>query len=184
MQYCRKSPLGHRELRGYRAGSRSWKVCRFPWEIIFQRTQLPRLSQRLTVKCGDAPPLGSLCIPPLGRQGSGLLASVSHHPFLRKHFKRLPSWTVCFSKAGGPSYSGAVGGLHEGYEHPRELEVLVPQSCLTLCDLRDCSLPGSPVRGILQARILEWVATPFSRESSKLRDRTQVSHIAGRSFTI
>ena len=40
------------------------------------------------------------------------------------------------------------------------------QSCLTLCDSMDCSLPGSSVHGILQARILEWVAMPSSRESS------------------
>ena len=39
------------------------------------------------------------------------------------------------------------------------------------------------VHGILQARILEWVAFPFSRESSQPRDRTQVSHIVGRFFT-
>ena len=40
------------------------------------------------------------------------------------------------------------------------------QSCLTLCDPMDCSPPGSSVHGILQARILEWVAIPFSRGSS------------------
>ena len=40
------------------------------------------------------------------------------------------------------------------------------QSCLTLCDPMDCSPPGSSVHGILQARILEWVAMPFSRGSS------------------
>ena len=39
--------------------------------------------------------------------------------------------------------------------------VLVTESCLTLCDPMDCSLPGSSVRGISQARILEWVAMPF-----------------------
>ena len=43
---------------------------------------------------------------------------------------------------------------------------LVPQTCLTLCDPLDCSLPGSSVHGILQARILEWVAVPSSRRSS------------------
>ena len=46
--------------------------------------------------------------------------------------------------------------------------VLVPQLCLTLCDLMDCSPPGSSVHEILQARILEWVAIPFSRGSSCL----------------
>ena len=42
------------------------------------------------------------------------------------------------------------------------VKVLVSQLCLTLCDI-DCSLPGFSVHGILQARILEWVAIPFSR---------------------
>ena len=56
------------------------------------------------------------------------------------------------------------------------------QSCLTLCNLTDYSLPGSPVHGILQARGLEWVDIPFSRGSSWPRDRTQVSWIAGRFF--
>ena len=45
-----------------------------------------------------------------------------------------------------------------------------PQSCLTLCDRMDCSPPGFSVHGILQARILEWVAMPFSRGSSQPRD--------------
>ena len=54
------------------------------------------------------------------------------------------------------------------------------QSCLTLCDPTDCSLPGSSVHGLLQARILEWVAIPFSRGSPQPRDQTWVSHTAGR----
>ena len=41
----------------------------------------------------------------------------------------------------------------------------VAQTCLTLCDSMDCCLPGSSVHGILQARILDWVAVPFSRGS-------------------
>ena len=56
--------------------------------------------------------------------------------------------------------------------------VKVAQSCLSLCDSMVYT-----VHGILQARILEWVAFPFSRGSSQPRDRTQVSHIAGRFFT-
>ena len=58
------------------------------------------------------------------------------------------------------------------------------QSCPTLCDPVDNSPPGSPVHGILQARILEWVAVPFSRGSSQSRVPTQVSCIAGGLFTI
>ena len=60
----------------------------------------------------------------------------------------------------------------------------VAQSCPTLCDPMDCSLPGSSVHGILQARILKWVAISFSRGSSRPRDGTQVSHIAGRCFNL
>jgi len=50
----------------------------------------------------------------------------------------------------------------------------VTQSCPTLCDPMDCSPPGSSVYGIIQARILEWVAMPSSRESSQPRNQTQV----------
>ena len=53
--------------------------------------------------------------------------------------------------------------------------VLVAQSCLTLCSPMDCSPPGPSVHGVLQARILEWVAISFSRGSSEPRDRTGVS---------
>ena len=62
--------------------------------------------------------------------------------------------------------------------------VLVAQSCLTLCNPTDCRLPGSCVHGILQARILEWVAISFSRGSSWPKNWTQVSCIAGKFFTI
>ena len=65
----------------------------------------------------------------------------------------------------------------------RKVKVKV-KLCLTLCDPIGCSLPGSSVHGILQARVLEWVAISFSRGSSWPRDRTQVSHVVGRCFTI
>ena len=60
----------------------------------------------------------------------------------------------------------------------------VAQSCLTLCDPVDCSLPRFSVHGIFQARILEWVAISFSRGSSRPRDRTRVSCIVGRCFAV
>ena len=59
--------------------------------------------------------------------------------------------------------------------------VCVAQS---LCDPMDYSPPGSSVQGILQARVLEWVANSFSRGSSQLRDRTYISCIAGRFVTV
>ena len=58
------------------------------------------------------------------------------------------------------------------------------QSCPTLCDPMDYSLPGSSVHGIFQAGVLEWVAIPFPRGSSQPRDRTWVSRIVGRRFTV
>ena len=58
------------------------------------------------------------------------------------------------------------------------------QLCLTLCDPMDCIPPDSSVHGILQARILEWVAMPFSRGSSWSRNGTWVSCIADRFFTL
>ena len=60
----------------------------------------------------------------------------------------------------------------------------VTQSYPTLCDPMDCSLPGSSVYGIFQAIVLEWIAISFSRGSSQPRDRTQVSHIIDRCFTV
>ena len=60
----------------------------------------------------------------------------------------------------------------------RKVQVKIAQSCPTLCDAMDCT-----VHGILQAKILEWVAFPFSRGSSQPRDRTQISCIAGGFFT-
>ena len=74
-----------------------------------------------------------------------------------------------------------VSQLHRDYDPVFNLkrgEVKVSQLCLTLCDPMDYK-----VRGILQARIPEWVAFPFSRGSSQPRDQTQVSCIAGGFFT-
>ena len=65
-----------------------------------------------------------------------------------------------------------------------KMQVKVTQSCPIVWDPMDYNLPGSSVHGILQARILEWVAFPFSRGSCQPRDWTQVSCIAGRFFTI
>ena len=60
----------------------------------------------------------------------------------------------------------------------------VAQSCPTLCDPMDYSISGSSVHGIFQARVLEWIAIAFSRGSSWPRNRTRVSRIAGRRFTL
>ena len=69
--------------------------------------------------------------------------------------------------------------LYEG-----ESESEVTQSCLTLCDPMDCGLSGSSVHGIFQSRVLEWIVISFSRGSSRPRNQTRVSRIAGRCFTV
>ena len=74
------------------------------------------------------------------------------------------------SQTKGQSGDVYGGELHSGSE--------IAQLCLTLCDPMDYT-----VHGILQVRVLEWVAFPFSRESSQPRDQTQVSRIAGGFFT-
>ena len=73
--------------------------------------------------------------------------------------------------------------INSGEQHHRPVCMRAKsiQSCPTLCD---CSLPDSSLHGILQARILEWVAMPSSWKSSQPRDRTRVSRIAGRGFTV
>ena len=86
-----------------------------------------------------------------------------------------PDWqmdSLPLSHLGSPLYSAYV--------------CVSAQSCLTLCSPVDCSLPGSSVVGIVQARILTWVAISYSSGSSHLRDWTVVpcvSALAGRYFT-
>ena len=98
---------------------------------------------------------GLPCPPPGNRltQGSNLCLL---------HFR----WILCcLSNLGSPVYEMKV-------------KVKFTQLCTTLCDPMDYT-----VHGILQARIQEWVAFPFSRVSSQSRDQTQVSCIAGGFFT-
>ena len=64
-----------------------------------------------------------------------------------------------------------------------KVKMLVTQSCLTLCNCRDCSLPGSSVHGILWARILEWVAISYSWGSSKA-DSLPLSHLENPNFIV
>ena len=78
----------------------------------------------------------------------------------------LPLWTIHLQ------YVQVVSlclGLSIGSVHA--------QSCLTLCDPMDCSLPGPSVHGVFQARMLEWVAISYSRRSSQPRDQGHVSCI-------
>ena len=97
----------------------------------------------------------------------------------------MPLWTftyrffvnIClYSSLGYIPRSGIAGSY--GHFMVNSMKVEVFHSCLTLCDSLDYA-----VHGIFQARILEWAAIPFSRESAQPRDQTQVFRIAGRFFT-
>ena len=83
-----------------------------------------------------------------------------------------PAWHFCRSQVHGPH--SQFLSLTNSRHNPSVLRAKLLQSCLTLCGPMDCSLPGSSVHGILQARILEWVVMPSSRGSSQPRDRTLV----------
>ena len=114
-------------------------------------------------------------------RGSPRILEWVAYPFSRE--SSLPrNWTRLSCMAGGffnqMSYQGTPISAY------RKKEREVAQSCLTLCDPMGCSLQGSSIYGIFQARALDWVAISFSRGSSGPRHRNQVSHIVGRCFTI
>ena len=72
-------------------------------------------------------------------------------------------------------YSQTLLFIHPIYKSlPLKVKVLVSKSCLALCNPMDCNPPVSSIHGILQARILEWIAIPFCRGPSRHRDRTWV----------
>ena len=87
---------------------------------------------------------------------------------------------------GHGSHSSILASRILWIEGPGRLQSIGSQrivkllSRVRLCDPMECSLPGSSVHGIFEARVLEWVAISFSRGSSQPRDWTQVSHVAGR----
>ena len=106
-------------------------------------------------------------------------------------FQTLKVWFIKLRQQGSPCAPGNLNlrfvhsssrgqcnlavdfGIKQIWAHHfkwSKVKVLVAQLCLTLCDPMDCSPPGSSVHGILQARILEWVAISFSRGSSQPRD--------------
>ena len=95
-----------------------------------------------------------------------------------------PTWGVGDRQGGLECYSPWGCKESDTTEQQNWTEMRSAQSRPTLCNPRDCSPPGYSVHGILQARILERVAVPVSRGSSQPRDRTWVSCIAGRLFTV
>ena len=98
------------------------------------------------------------------------------------------AWSKCLIVMTVQSICVSIFSTFIPFRYPVRQKVLVKvlaaQLCLTLCNPMDCSPPGSSVHGILQVRILEWVAIPFPRGSSHPRYQNQVSCISGRFFTI
>ena len=88
------------------------------------------------------------------------------------------------SQPRDPTQVSLIAGRCFNLWATREAQSEVAQLCPSLWDPMDCSLPDFSVHGIFQARVPEWIAISFSRWSSQPRDRTQVSHIAGRCFTL
>ena len=108
----------------------------------------------------------------------------------RLHSLWAPDASICFTllyQALGAVFHYVRHSRWSHFPHsstPDPTCVCFAQSCPTLCDPMDCSLPGFSVHGILQGRIREWIAVSFSRGSSWTRDWTLVSCIEGRFFTI
>ena len=100
----------------------------------------------------------------------------------RRKLRRSLTLSACYHWGHFKEYKASAPGGYVKWSMIKESEVT--QSCLTLCDLMDCSPLGSSIHGILQARVLECVAISFSRGSSQPRDRTRVSRIAGRCFSL
>ena len=94
------------------------------------------------------------------------------------HFSSFRDWTQVsrVSCIGRQIFFLTTEPLGSPCSNVKSKKVLVVQSCPTLCDPMDCSPPGSSVHGTLQARILKWVAIPFSRLSSWPRHWTGSLH--------
>ena len=117
-------------------------------------------------------------LPFLGRP-SPAWRQVIRPPIITQHVKGKCScnWFFFFNVFSTRYYANA--NLNDSSNTENKVKVLVAHSYPTHCDPTDCSPPGSSIHGILQRRILEWVAISFYRGSSWPRDWTQVSHTAG-----
>ena len=123
----------------------SFSLSEFIWVSTF--IKLPLISQTLAL-LGDFP-----------ANYQSIMHFICHYTYLRLGFV---FWFLTYLSAFPEKSSSIL--LHE--QDILKVKVLVTQSCPTLCNPMDCSLPGSSVHGISQRRILECVAIPFPRESN------------------
>ena len=115
-------------------------------------------------------------IPGFGRSpgegnGNPLQYSCLENPMDRRCWQVIVHGITEESDVTEATYDAHTRGMVVWHEY------MCVQLCLTLCDPMDCSPPSSSFHGICQTRMLEWVATSFSRESSLPRDQTCVSCI-------
>ena len=130
-------------------------------------------------------PFSMNCITPCFGIITGVISSAQSDPSAQTPLSYPDFFSILPSSHNWILLPSEVSPAHLTSHHLRPaLCVLVSQFCLTLCDPLNCSPPGSSLHGILQARVLEWVAISFYRGSSWPRDWTQVSYIAGRFFTL
>ena len=130
-------------------------------------------------------PFSMNCITPCFGIITGVISSAQSDPSAQTPLSYPDFFSILPSSHNWILLPSEVSPAHLTSHHLRPaLCVLVSQFCLTLCDPLNCSPPGSSLHGILQARVLEWVAISFSRGSAWLRNWTQDSGIAGRFFTI
>ena len=91
-------------------------------------------------------------------------------------------WTLCNVEKAMATHSSTLAWKIPWMDEPGRLQSIGSwsslQLCPTLCNPMDCNLPGSSVHGILQAKILEWVAMSSSRGSSQPWDQTLVSYVS------
>ena len=145
------------------------------WEELIPRLQsltflnrIPRRQRPQWVAARKCPPLKKAALTEVTpRPGAAVCHSWSRQQLLRAVGSRVPVGTRPPAVTDTPHHTPPDSS-----------------DCISLCDPMDCSPPGSSVHGISQARIVEWVAIPFSRVSSLPRGQTQVSCLAGRFFTI
>ena len=145
------------------------RLFAIPWAVAYQAPQSMGFSRQEYWSGLPFPSPGDLPNPGVEPGSPALQADA-----LPSQPPGKPIWTKT-NFSSPPSPQGYFGRMKV------KVDVLVASWCPTLCDPKNCSPPGSSVHGILQARILEWVAIPFSRGSSLPRDWTWVSCIiAGR----
>ena len=148
--------------------------------IIFRASQVALVVKNPPTNAGDLRDMRS--IPGLGGSPGGGHGNPLQYSCLENPMDRGAWWATVHRVAKSWQWLKQLS-RHARGSSKWKLTVVAVQLCPTLCNPMDYSPPGSSVHGILQTRIVGWVAMPSSRGPSQPRDQTQVSRFAGRFFT-